>query len=136
MENYKVIDFKVNGDERGFLVPIEGGKDIPFDINRIFYIYGTNGKDIVRGRHANRFSSFVLVMLSGSCRINVYDLNGNFETIEMDSPSKGLYLKNMVWKEMYDFTDNAVMLCITDKHFDAEEYIDTYEEYLKEVKNG
>lgn len=134
--NYELLNFKVNADDRGCLVPLEANKDIPFSVNRIFYIYGTKGDNIVRGRHANRQSSFVLVMLAGSCKINIYDNDGNYETVVLDSPEKGLYLKNMTFKEMYDFTDNAVMICITDKHFDKDEYIDTYEEFLKEVKNG
>lgn len=132
---YKLLEFKANGDERGYLTPIESGRDLPFEMKRIFYIYGTKGKDIIRGKHANRYSQFVLVMLAGYCKIDVYDTDGSYETIEMNSPTKGLFMKNMVWKQMYDFTDDAVLLCITDKYFDSTEYIDTYEEFLKE-KNG
>lgn len=135
MNEYRVIDFKIFGDERGFLTPIENGRDIPFKIKRVFYIYGTKGKDIVRGNHANRKTKFVLMMPSGSCKIKIYNNEGSVqEIVELNSPNKGLYLENMVYKEMYDFTDNAVMIALSSEHFDEFEYIDSYEEFLKEVK--
>lgn len=134
--DYKLLDFKIRGDERGSLVPVEGGIDIPFEIKRVFYIFDTRGKDIIRGDHANRKSKFVLIMLTGSCKIKVFSNDGTHEIIELNSPNKGLFLENMVWKEMYDFSDGSVMLVLASEHFDAEEYIDTYEELLKELKNG
>lgn len=137
MKQYKVINFKAFGDDRGFLTPIESGRDIPFEIKRVFYIYGTKGRSIVRGDHANRKTKFVLIMLSGSCKIKVFNNEGSVEEIiDLDSPSKGLYLENMVYKEMYDFTDNSVMIALSSEHFDEFEYIDTYEEFLEEIKNG
>lgn len=134
--DYKIINFKIFGDERGSLTAIEGNKDIPFDIKRVFYIYGTKGKHVVRGDHANRKSKFVLLMLSGSCKVKVYDKKGNLaEIIELDSPEKGLYLDKMVWKEMTEFSDNSVMLVLSSEPFDNDEYIDTLEELLEEI-NG
>jgi dTDP-4-dehydrorhamnose 3,5-epimerase-like enzyme len=134
--NYKVMNFKVFGDERGFLTPIECMKDIPFDVKRIFYIYGTMDRDTIRGDHANRNSSFVLIMLSGACKIKIYNNKGSVEEVlKLNSPKKGLFLDKMIWKEMYDFTENSVMLVLSSHHFDKHEYIDTYEEFLKEV-NG
>lgn len=69
------VEFPWHGDERGKLVVVEGEKDIPFDIKRIFYIYGSDG-NVVRGKHANRKSSFVLVNVMGSCRVKVMDGRG------------------------------------------------------------
>lgn len=133
--DYKLIDFKIRGDERGSLVAIEGNIDIPFDIKRVFYIFGTKGKDVIRGNHANRNSKFVLVMLTGSCKVKVFS-GENRDIIELNTPDKGLFLNNLVWKEMYDFSDGSVMLVLASEHFDEYEYIDTYEELLKELKNG
>ena len=125
------------GDERGSLTALEENKEIPFDIKRVFYIYNTKDKNVVRGDHANRKTKFVLVMLAGSAKVKVYDYNGGIqEIVELNSPDKGLFLENMVWKEMYDFTDNSVMLVLASEHFDALEYIDTYEELLEELGNG
>lgn len=135
MNEYRLIDFKIFGDERGFLTPIENGIDIPFEIKRIFYIYGTKGKGIVRGNHANRKTKFVLMMPSGSCKIKIYNNEGSVqEVVELNKPNQGLYLENMIYKEMYDFTDDAVMIAISSEHFDEFEYIDTYEEFLEEIK--
>lgn len=137
MKRFEIIDFKTFGDERGLLTAIEGGKDLPFEIKRVFYIYGTKGRDMVRGKHANRKSKFILIMLNGSCEIKIYDNKGSMkETVKLDSPNKGLFLNNMVWKEMCEFSDNSVMLVLSSEHFDEFEYIDTYEEFLKEVNNG
>lgn len=132
--DYKLLDFKIFGDERGSLAVIEGNKDIPFDIARVFYIFDTKGKNVIRGDHANRKSKFVLVMLSGSCKVKIFS-GENRDIIELDSPNKGLFLNNLVWKEMYDFSDGSVMMVLASEHFDAEEYIDTYEDLLKELKN-
>jgi dTDP-4-dehydrorhamnose 3,5-epimerase-like enzyme len=137
MEKYKILNFKIFGDERGALTAIEGNKEIPFDIKRVFYIYNTKDKNIVRGDHANRKTKFVLIMLSGSSKVKIFDEKGGVqEIVELDSPDKGLFLENMVWKEMYDFTDNSVMLVLASEPFDEFEYIDTYEELLEELKNG
>jgi len=137
MKNYEVLNFKIFGDERGSLIALEEYKEIPFDIKRVFYIFNTKDKNVVRGDHANRKTKFVLVMLAGSSKVKVFDNNGGIqEIVELDAPNKGLFLENMVWKEMYDFTDNSVMLVIASEHFDEFEYIDTYEDLLKELAAG
>lgn len=133
MMDYEVIDFLIRGDARGSLVAIEGHKDIPFDIKRVFYIFNTQGQEVIRGDHANRNSKFVLVMLSGSAKVKVYH-DGGADIVELNSPDKGLFLNNLVWKEMYDFSDNSVMLVLASELFDADEYIDTREELLLELR--
>lgn len=134
--NYRVIDFKIFGDERGSLTALQGNKEIPFDIKRVFYIYDTKGKNVVRGDHANRKTKFVLVMLSGSCDVRVFNNQGSIaETVKLNAPNKGLYLNNMVWKEMTNFTDGSVMLVLASEPFDEFEYIDNYEELLDEINN-
>lgn len=125
--NYKVIDFVKRGDERGSLIAIEGNQDIPFEIKRVFYIFDTQGKNVIRGDHANRKSKFVLIMLAGSCKIKIFS-DSKKEIIELNSPNKGLFINNLVWKEMYDFSQGSVMLVLASEHFDKDEYIDIYEE--------
>ena len=127
----KVLNFKDLGDERGKLVVVEGQKDIPFDIKRVFYIYGSD-PDIRRGQHANLESEFVLINVSGKSKVWV--TNGKEEQIiELDVPMKGVYLPKMVWKDMYDFSEDSVLLCISDEHYDPAEYIRNYDEYVKAV---
>lgn len=126
-------EFPWHGDARGKLVVIEGEQDIPFAIRRIFYIYGSD-RDVVRGQHANRNSSFVLVNVTGSCRVKVQDGLGGCRVYELDRPHVGLYLPPMVWKEMYDFSADSVLLCLSSEHYDAEEYIRDYHEFEQIVR--
>lgn len=116
-----LINFKEFGDSRGKLVAIEGNKTIPFDIKRIFYIYASDS-NVIRGQHANKESNFILISISGKCKIKLSD--GKEEIIvSLDKPTLGLYIPKMIWKEMYDFTDNAVLLCLSDKEYLEDEYI-------------
>lgn len=133
MEFFRVLTFKELGDERGNLVVIEGNQDIPFDIKRVFYLYGTDST-MVRGQHANRRSQFVLINVSGSSKIRFKDGLGHEEIITLDKPKMGVYIPRMIWKEMYDFSQDSVILCLTDIHYDGNEYIRDYETYVKEVK--
>lgn len=134
LNSVKEIQFKVNGDERGKLVVAEGLKDIPFNIARIFYIFGSDA-EVVRGCHANRYSEFVLINVSGTSKVKVMD--GKDEKIYvLDKPYKGVYLPRMVWKEMYDFSKDSVLLTLASEPYNAAEYINDYQEYIKEVWNN
>ncbi len=128
-EHFKVFEFTEMGDERGNLVVIEGKSDVPFEIKRIFYMYGTDG-NWVRGQHANRKSDFVLVNVAGRSKVKIDD---GFSTavIELNKPRMGIYIPRMIWKEMYDFSSDSVMLVLSSEHYDAEEYIRNYSDYLK-----
>ena len=131
-ELYRILTFRENGDERGNLVVVEGNDDIPFDIKRVFYMYGTDSTQ-VRGKHANRNSQFVLINVSGSSDIYVSDGMGHDATIHLDKPRMGVFIPRMVWKEMKNFSSDSVMLCLTDTHYDAGEYIRDWDAYLQEI---
>lgn len=128
----QMLEFSEKGDERGHLVIVEGGKDIPFDIKRIFYIYGSDS-DVVRGQHANRKTEFVLINVSGTSKVKVMDGKGNEIVYSLNRPHTGVYLPTMVWKDMYDFSEDSVLLCLASEHYDPEEYIRDYDEFLKIV---
>lgn len=128
---YKILEFADLGDERGKLVVVEGGMDIPFEIKRVFYMYGSDS-EMVRGQHANRRSEFVLINVSGSSKVRV-DNGFEDEIISLDRPMMGLYLPTMLWKDMYDFSADSVLLVLSNTHYDGSEYIRDYDEYLKEV---
>lgn len=132
-EQYKLIEFMDLGDERGNLVVIEGeGMDIPFDIKRVFYIYGSD-MDVVRGQHANRETEFLLVNVAGTSKIRVN--NGKESVVvELNRPRMGLYLSSMVWKDMYDFSRDSILLVLASRHYDDAEYIRDYKDYLAELK--
>ena len=130
-DQYKILEFGDLGDERGKLVVVEGAQDIPFDIQRVFYIYGSDS-EVVRGQHANRNSEFVLINVSGSSKVRVD--NGFEEDIfELNRPRMGLYLPTMLWKDMYDFSADSVLLVLANTHYDGHEYIRDYDEFIKEV---
>lgn len=122
------IFFPQLGDERGELIVIEGGASIPFDIRRVFYICGTQ-PGVVRGQHANRKSRFVLVNVAGESKVKIKDGKGGERIFVLNKPHQGLYIPAMVWKEMYDFSKDSVLLVLSDEHYDAEEYIRNYIAY-------
>ena len=127
-----MLEFPQSGDERGHLVIVEGMDDIPFDIARIFYIYGS-ANDVVRGQHANRKSQFVLINVAGSCKVDVKDGKGNEAGFVLNRPHTGIYLPAMLRKDMYDFSSDSVLLCLASEHYDAAEYIRSYDDYVKIV---
>jgi dTDP-4-dehydrorhamnose 3,5-epimerase and related enzymes len=129
--DYKLIDMKVFGDERGRLISFEKGNNCPFEVKRSFYIFDTI-PGVVRGSHANRNSEFMLIAISGSCKIKVDD-GKKQEIVELNTPHQGLYLGKMMWKDMYDFSYNAILLVLTNTMYDEKEYIRDYDEFLKEV---
>jgi dTDP-4-dehydrorhamnose 3,5-epimerase-like enzyme len=133
VEQYKLIEFADLGDERGNLVVIEGeGMDLPFDIKRVFYIYGSDST-VIRGQHANRETEFLLVNVSGSSKVRV-DNGDESAVIELNRPRMGLYLSSMLWKDMYDFSEDSVLLVLASRHYDEKEYIRDYGTYLQVLK--
>ena len=132
-EQIKILEFSDLGDERGNLVVVEGsGFDIPFSIKRVFYIYGSD-TEVIRGRHANRKTEFVLINVSGRSKVKV-DNGYEQRVIDLDRPRMGLYLSTMVWKDMYDFSADSVLLVLASEHYDAEEYIRNYDDFLREIR--
>lgn len=129
-----MLEFTQRGDDRGHLVVVEGMADIPFDIKRIFYIYGSDPQ-VIRGQHANRKSQFVLMNVAGKSKVKVKDGKGNEAVFSLNRPHTGIYLPTMVWKDMYDFSEDSVLLVLASEHYDASEYIRSYDEFVKEV-NG
>lgn len=133
IDDCKIIEFKDLGDERGKLVVVEGTKDIPFAIQRVFYIYGSDCS-VVRGQHANRKSEFVLINVAGKSKVKIDDGNRR-KVVELNRPMMGIYIPQMVWKDMYDFSEDSVLLCLASTHYDGTEYIRNYEEYVSEMNS-
>lgn len=129
MELCRLLNFTEKGDERGKLVIVEGNQDVPFEIKRLFYIYGSD-RDVVRGKHANRDAEFVLINISGASKVMVTD-GKKKQIVELTKPRQGLYLPKLVWKEMYDFSPDSVLLCLASTHYDSNEYIRDYDDFLR-----
>lgn len=128
IKKVEVMKFNQLGDERGHLVVIEGCKDIPFEISRIFYIYGSD-TSVIRGQHANKDSEFVLINVSGKSKVKI-DYGNSQEIIELSEPHMGIYIPKMIWKEMYDFSEDSVLLVLSNFKYNSDEYIRDYNEYL------
>lgn len=131
-DHYKIIELPEMGDERGNLVVIEGNRDIPFKIKRVFYMYGTDS-NMIRGSHANRKSEFVLINVAGRTKIKLDD-GFSSAIVELNKPRMGIYIPKMLWKDMYDFSPDSVLLVLSNEHYDSSEYIRDYEKYKEELK--
>lgn len=127
-----ILHFGDLGDERGKLVVIEGAQAIPFEIKRVFYIYDSDST-VVRGQHANRESEFVLINVAGKSKVRITDGSEEF-IVDLDKPMMGVYIPKMIWKDMYDFSEDSVLLVLASTHYDGTEYIRNYDEYLKEMQ--
>lgn len=124
MDGVERISFEEHADDRGALVAIEEGNGIPFQMNRIYYIYNTS-PDVIRGKHAHKDLHQVLLCLNGSCNI-LLDNGKERQVIHLDKPNEGIYIHSFVWREMSHFAPNTVFLAIVDKKYDINDYIFDY----------
>lgn len=134
MKKFKILDFDELGDDRGHLVVAESHKQVPFTIKRIFYIYGTK-ENVIRGKHANRISQFVLINLQGSVKIRIDD-GKQEDVVVLDKPHQGVYLESLVWKDMYDFSHDSILLVLSSHGFDNSEYVRDYDQFIQEVSES
>lgn len=131
MYNTGMYKFKVYNDKYGKLTPIEAKKDIPFEIKRVYYI--TNVEEgITRGFHSHRNLHQVLICVSGSVKVRT-KTPVDEEIYELKDSTDGLYIGPMVWREMFDFSENAVLLVLASELYDEADYIRNYDFYLEEA---
>ena len=128
----KMLSFPEYDD--GGAVVVEGLKDIPFEIKRVFYIFGKGNVGTVRGKHSNRKSEFVLFNVKGMSKVKTIDEDRNEVIYELNEPNQGVYLPKMVWKEMYDFTEDSVLMVLTNEYYDSSEYIRDFDDFVVEMK--
>ncbi|MDD3335182.1 MAG: FdtA/QdtA family cupin domain-containing protein [Eubacteriales bacterium] len=129
----RMLEFPQHGDERGHLVVVEGETDIPFLVKRVFYMYGSDS-NVVRGQHANLHTEFVLINVAGKSKVRVKDGLGNEAVFTLNRPHTGIYLPKMVWKDMFDFSPDSILLVLASEHYDGSEYIRDYDAFVKEVQ--
>jgi dTDP-4-dehydrorhamnose 3,5-epimerase-like enzyme len=128
---YRILEFNDLGDKRGGLVAIEGAKNIPFEIKRVYYIFDT-AEGVRRGYHAHRKLKQVIVAISGGCKFALDDGKERVEVL-LNDPRKGLYLEGTIWREMVDFTRDCVLLALADDYYDENDYIRDYQKFMQEV---
>ena len=129
-----IFNFDVHGDERGSLIALEEKKNIPFPIKRVYYIFGTK-KGVIRGLHAHKSLNQVMVCLKGSCRIKLDNGKEN-RTVLLNDPSEGLLIRKMIWREMFDFTEDCVLMVIASDIYIEHDYIRDYNKFLEELNSN
>ena len=130
--HWKKLEAK--GDDNGSLVALESNLNIDFDIKRIYYIYGTKS-EFIRGKHAHKNLRQLLICVSGSCKV-LLDNGYEKEVIELSEPNEGIYINDLVWREMFDFSSDNVLLVIANNYYDEDDYIRDYEDFINLVKNA
>ncbi len=122
---------KTYTDKRGCLTIVEEGINVPFNIQRVYWIHNVpEGEE--RGMHSNRISSEYVVAVNGSVEITLEDKNGR-TTYKLDAKDKGLLIPPDTWDEIRNFSPDAVLLVLASHSYDETAYINTYEEFLKSI---
>ena len=132
MSSYKLENFKTLGDDRGSLIAIEEGYNAPFDIKRVYYIFDTQ-EGVERGFHAHRNLEQLCVVVKGNCTF-VLDDGKKREEIKLDNPNQGLYIKNLIWREMKNFSPDCVLVVLASEHYDESDYVRDYDKFLEVTK--
>lgn len=127
----KLIQLQSHGDERGSLVALEEQKNIPFAIKRVYYLFDTK-KNVRRGFHAHKKLKQLAIVLKGSCRFLLDDGKDKVEVL-LDNPAQGLYIESFVWREMFDFSDDCVLMVLADAFYDESDYIRDYNKFISAV---
>ncbi|MGN2253857.1 sugar 3,4-ketoisomerase [Frateuria sp. GZRe12] len=127
----KRIQLQSHGDHRGMLIALEPERNVPFPIRRVYYLFATR-QNVHRGRHAHRHLNQLAITVRGSVKFMLDDGSGPTEVV-LDDPSQGLLLGRMVWRELYDFSDDCVLMVLADQPYDPDDYITDYDLFLKEV---
>ena len=121
--------FQQHGDSRGQLIAIEANKDIPFEVKRVYYMYDTK-MGVRRGYHAHKQLQQILICVHGSCKV-LLDNGFEKETVVLDNPYEGSYLTSGMWREMFDFSPDAVLMVLASEHYDESDYIRNYDDFIK-----
>ena len=128
----KTLTFAQRRNDTGALTFLEAGRDIPFEIKRIYYIYDV-APGARRGFHAHKKLEQYLICIHGSCRI-LLDDGETQESVLLDDPGTGLYVGPGTWREMYDFSEGAVLMVLASEYYDEGDYIRNYEKFLEYLR--
>jgi len=128
----KLIPLQKHGDERGSLIALEQSKNIPFDIKRVYYMFNTQ-KGIRRGFHAHKKLIQLAIAIKGSCKF-LMDDGITKANIVLDNPASGLLIEPMIWHEMYDYSDDCILLLLANDFYDESDYIRNYNDFLELIE--
>lgn len=125
----KLIPLQAHGDDRGSLIALEEGKNIPFPVKRVYYLFNTK-EGVRRGFHAHKALKQVAIAVRGSCRFVLDDGNERVEVL-LDNPAQGLLIESFMWREMYDFSEDCVLMVLADELYDESDYIRDYAQFIE-----
>jgi dTDP-4-dehydrorhamnose 3,5-epimerase-like enzyme len=128
LPNCSLHSHQVRGDDRGSLIALEAACEVPFPIERVYFVFETR-PGVDRGFHAHKSLEQWAVCVSGSCVMTMDD-GRDRRSVRLDSPEKGLYIGPGIWREMSDFSPDAVLMVIASTRYDEADYIRRYEEFL------
>ena len=133
-KGFKLVSFNEHSDDRGNLVALEVEQEIPFEVKRIYYIYGANN-DCVRGKHAHKVLNQLIVCISGSVSF-LLDNGKEKETIILNKPNTAIYIYSLVWREFSNFSKDCVIVVFASEHYDKSDYILDYNDFLEECNKN
>ena len=129
---YKLIDFKVHGNQDGKLVALEKNEVFPFEIKRVYYIWDTV-HDAIRGKHAHKNLQQVIVCVRGQCDF-ILDDGVEKKNVHLSNPAQGLYITNNIWREFTNFSDDCVVMVLASEKYNPDDYIHNYSEFVESIK--
>jgi hypothetical protein len=132
IEDCRIIDLSTISDPRGNLTFIEGGRHIPFDIRRVYYLYDIPG-GAARGGHAHKALHQLIIAMSGSFDIHLDDGRGK-KTVHMNRSYHGLYVCPMIWREIDNFSSGAVCMALASELYDEADYYRDYDLFIGDVR--
>ena len=134
IDDVKFLDIKTVVDDNGNLIPIESGSSIPFEIERVFYVYGVRDEE-KRGNHAHHKTKQVLISLHGKVEVIVKDGEREVRYL-LESPQQALYIPEMIWDEQVYRSEETALLVLSNTHYDPSDYIHNFESFkLMKAKN-
>jgi hypothetical protein len=133
INNCKIIDLPKISDYRGNLSFVESNSQIPFEINRVYYLYDVPG-GAERGGHAHKELHQLIIAISGSFEVTLSD-GKNSITYLLDRSNKGLYICPLIWRDLKNFTSGSVCLVLASDFYSEDDYYRDYEIFHKTKKS-
>ena len=132
LKDVQLIDFPKISDDRGNISVVEGNRQIPFDIKRVYYLYDVP-TEAQRGAHGHKTLEQAIIAISGSFEFTLDD-GYNRQTFFLKKPWQGLYVPPMMWRELNSFSSGSVCLVLASDIYKEDDYYRNYKEFLDDVK--
>ena len=134
VKNCKIVELKQIVDENdGVLSIAEQLNEIPFEVERVYYIYGLEDTKLKRGFHAHKQLEQAIFCINGSFKLMIDDGNEK-NYFFLNDPNKGVYMGSRLWHTMFEFSKDCIILVIASDYYDESDYIRNYSEFIEYVK--